>query len=73
MGEKKICKNCKYWKATPIPVVPKKIFKFKDPAIDAILKKLNDYRAKAGESSRHSPSFTLSEYEQWSAVQNDDF
>jgi hypothetical protein len=73
MREKKICKNCKYWKASPILVDPKKVLKFKDPAIDAIFKKLNDYRAKSGECTRRSPSFTISEYEQGSAVQNDDF
>jgi hypothetical protein len=73
MREKKICKNCKYWKASPILVDLKKVFKFKDPAINAILKKLTGYRAKSVECTRRSPSFTISEYEQWSAVQNDDF
>jgi hypothetical protein len=73
MREKKICKNCRYWKASNGLVDQKKVFKFKDPATDAILKKLNDYRAKSGECTRRSPSFTLGEYEQWKAVQNDDF
>jgi hypothetical protein len=73
MGERKTCKNCKYWQASPILVPPKKLIKFKDPAVDAILNKLNDYRAKSGECSRRSPSFILNEYEQWAAVQNDDF
>ena len=73
MVEKKICKYCTYWNPNPILVDPKKIIKAKDPAIDAISKKLNDYRAKSGECTRHSPYFSITEYEQWSAVQNDGF
>jgi hypothetical protein len=73
MGEREICKYCKYWRADPILVDPKKILKCKDPAFDAISKKLNEFRAKAGECSRRSPSFTLIEYDQWSALQNDNF
>jgi hypothetical protein len=73
MVDELICKYCKYWNATPLLVDIKKIIKSQDPAIAAISKKLNDYRAKSGECTRHSPFFTLTEYEQWSAVQNDHF
>jgi hypothetical protein len=73
MVEKQICKYCKYWNATPSTVDPEKIIRSRDPAVAAIAKKLNEYRAKSGQCTRQSPSFTLTGYEQWSAVQDDYF
>jgi len=71
MEEKRICENCKYWRASPILVDPKKVISSQDPAINAILKQFNDHHEKSGICTRGTPFSTVIEYNQWRAVQND--